>query len=127
MKVALVSPYDIAYPGGVSEHTLALTRWLGRRGHSATIFAACSYAYAFQSPHLHPVAGTVLRIPIGGTEARIGVPLLGYVRLRMAFRQNRYDVVHLQEPLVPGLNWWALMQAAGLPKTVTVGTFHAKS
>ena len=42
MKVGLVSAYDYAHPGGVTEHVRHLAAGLRRRGHDVTVFAPCS-------------------------------------------------------------------------------------
>ena len=42
MKIALVSAYDYAHPGGVTEHVRHLAAGLRRRGHDVTVFAPCS-------------------------------------------------------------------------------------
>jgi phosphatidylinositol alpha-mannosyltransferase len=125
MKIALVSPYDLAHPGGVSEHVLALAKWLMTRGHNATIIAACSQPRVFQQAYVRPVSRAILSVSVGGTVARVGISPLIHGRLKKAFLQDRYDVIHLHEPLVPGINWYALMLASGLSESVTVGTFHA--
>ena len=44
MKIALVSPYDFAYPGGVLNHILALDRHFTRMGHEVKIIAPVSRA-----------------------------------------------------------------------------------
>lgn len=125
MNIALVSPYDITYPGGVSEHVTALAQGLAGRGHNVHILAACSQPRPYLSPLVRPVSKTVLRVPVGGAVARIGISPLSYFRIKKILRSAAIDVVHVQEPLVPGLNWWALLLATHLPETVTIGTFHA--
>jgi len=42
MKIALVSPYDYPYPGGVVKHIFYLEREFRRLGHDVRIIAACS-------------------------------------------------------------------------------------
>jgi phosphatidylinositol alpha-mannosyltransferase len=39
VRVALVSPYSYAYPGGVARHVEALAEELGERGHETRILA----------------------------------------------------------------------------------------
>jgi phosphatidylinositol alpha-mannosyltransferase len=125
MNIVLVSPYDITHPGGVSEHVIALARGLSSRKHSVHILAASSEQQPHLSPLVRPVTSTVLRVSVGGAVARIGISPLSYFRIKKIFHSAAVDVVHLHEPLVPGLNWGALLLATRLPETVTIGTFHA--
>ena len=125
MKVALVSPYDFSFPGGVTEHTVALANGIRRRGHEAVVLAACSGYQATVLPNTRAVTRSVTAIPIGGTVARVGLSPLSYIRIRNILRHEAFDVIHLQEPLTPSITWWTLMSAGVLPQAVTVGTFHA--
>lgn len=125
MKIALVSPYDFPYPGGVTEHTIALANGLRRRGHNVHILAACSGDKGKQVPHTLAVTHHVTKFPIGGTVARVGLSPLSYVRIKKILHQEAFDVIHLQEPLTPSITWWTLIHARTLPNVVTIGTFHA--
>jgi len=125
MKIALVSPYDFAYPGGVTEHVAALAGELQARGHQVHILAPCSKPTGRNLAQLRPVTRRVITISTGETLARIGVSPLSYFKIQKLLRQEKYNVVHLQEPLTPGLTWWTLLQVQPCPNMVTVGTFHA--
>ncbi|MCB0195817.1 MAG: glycosyltransferase family 4 protein [Anaerolineae bacterium] len=123
MKIALVSPYDFPYPGGVTEHVKALAWGLQRRGHEVQIFAASSSHPGNGQSNVRVMTRRIAKVPIGGTIARVGFSLLNYHGVKTILQQERFDVIHLQEPLIPGLTWWFLMLAA--PHIATVGTFHA--
>jgi phosphatidylinositol alpha-mannosyltransferase len=125
MKVALVSAYEFPYPGGVTEHTAALATGLRQKGCEVHILAACSGYQGLTFPDLKVITRTVTRVPIGGTVARVGLSPLAYLRIRKILQQEKFDVIHLQEPLTPSVTWWALLQAQTWPHTVTIGTFHA--
>ncbi len=125
MKIALVSPYDFSYPGGVTEHIVALANGVRQRGHSVQILTACSKNKNRRYPGIQPVTTRVARFPIGGTIARIGISPRSFFRIREILHRQKFDVIHLQEPLTPGIPWWTLLLAHRLPNTVTVGTFHA--
>jgi phosphatidylinositol alpha-mannosyltransferase len=42
--------------------------------------------------------------------------------LKKILAEQRIDVIHLHEPLMPGINWWLLRHTPNIPK---IGTFHA--
>ena len=125
MKIALVSPYDFPYPGGVTEHIIALAVQLRQRGHEVHVLAACSGYQHKTFYNTRSVTHRVATIPIGGTVARVGVSPLSYFRIKKILQSEAFDVVHLQEPLTPGITWLVLSQAHSLGHAVTVGTFHA--
>ncbi len=125
MKIALVSPYDFSYPGGVTEHLAALAAGLQQRGHDVQILAAYSGYHDQQISGVNIVTRHVTTYPIGGTVARVGVSPLSYFRIKNILDANAFDVIHLQEPLTPSITWLVLLIARMLPQTVTVGTFHA--
>jgi len=126
MKIALVSPYDLAAPGGVTEHVLALAAAVQRRGHTVQILAPHSAdARPPAAGHIHPLARRVAPVHSGGAVARIGASPVGVWRAAHHLRAQNFDVVHLHEPFVPGICWGVLWQAGRLPHTATVGTFHA--
>jgi phosphatidylinositol alpha-mannosyltransferase len=125
MKIALVSPYDFPYPGGVTEHIVALAEGVRRRGHEVHVVAVCSGYQGQTFPNVRVVSRRVTRIPIGSTIARVGLSPLSYIRIRKILRHESFDVIHLQEPLTPSITWLVLLQARGLRHTATLGTFHA--
>lgn len=125
MKIALISPYDFPYPGGVTEHIIALARGARLRGHEVHILAACSGQSGESVPQTRPVTRRVLSIPIAGAVARVGLSPLSFVRIRRILQREAFDVLHLHEPLTPSITWWVLLHSRVLPQAVTVGTFHA--
>lgn len=125
VKIALVTPYDFSYPGGVTEHTAALAAGLQQRGHSVQILAAYSGYESRTPPGLRVVTRRVTTVPIAGTVARVGLSPLTYLTIRQILRAEAFDVIHLQEPLTPSITWFLLMQRAVLRQTITIGTFHA--
>lgn len=125
MKIAQVTPYDFPYPGGVTEHTIAISNALRQRGHQVHILAACSGYRGHQVPHTLPVTRHITRFPVGDTVARVGLSPLSYPRIQKILRREAYDVIHLQEPLAPSITWFALWQAKTIPNAIAIGTFHA--
>ena len=74
MKLALVSPYDFAYPGGVTEHVSNLAEQFVAAGHQVHIVAPSSDdetepIVSLDAP-IHRI-GRVVSIPANGSVARI--------------------------------------------------------
>jgi phosphatidylinositol alpha-mannosyltransferase len=122
MKIALVSPYDYPYPGGVTEHVRNLAERFGIRGHEVHVIAPSSADPAsFDAmPNVHRV-GRVVPIPTNGSVARITLPLKGYLQVKRLLTHQAFDIVHLQEPMMPALPLTVLRHS----QAINVGTFHA--
>jgi phosphatidylinositol alpha-mannosyltransferase len=120
MKVALVSAYDYAHPGGVTEHVRYLAAGLRGRGHEVVIFAPCSASLRDQEADFIRV-GRPFPIPTHGSVARITVSFHLMNRIKHYVRDSGFDIIHYHEPLMPVLPVTALR----FSKTCNVGTFHA--
>ncbi len=120
MKIALVSPYDFAYPGGVTVHISALERCFTRMGHEVKIIAPASKAVPALSGTLIPI-GRPRSIPTSGSVARVTLSPWLSSRIQRVLDRERFDIVHLHEPLMPMLCTTTLR----LSNSVNVGTFHA--
>ncbi|MSQ13378.1 MAG: glycosyltransferase family 1 protein [Dehalococcoidia bacterium] len=120
MNIAFVSPYDFAFPGGVNNHIEHLAREFTRRGHTVTIVAPSSKSAAqLGTPNLYPI-GWPVPIRTAGSVARITFSAWRYAKVQALFRDHRFDIVHIHEPLVPLLALYALMCS----NTTTLATFH---
>ncbi len=120
MKIALVSPYDFAYPGGVVNHISCLEQQFTRLGHDVKIIAPASKAvYTLGDRFIH--IGTPRPIPVSGSIARITVSMRLESQIKEVFEREKFDICHLHEPLMPTLCTTALR----LKHTPMVGTFHA--
>lgn len=126
MRIALVSPYDFPYPGGVTKHIINLARSLQQRGHHVCIIAASSRAANQVPPDVIRVSGFVVPVRYSGSVARISFsPRIAY-RVRSLLRRETFDVMHLHEPTTPTLPWVVANQAQKLsPQTALIGTFHS--
>ncbi len=125
MKIALITPYDFSYPGGVTTHINAVSQAFQALGHDVRIVAPVSEDDATPSPHLIKATGSVQTVPYAGSNARISLSLRTYRRAKRLLKQEQFDVVHLHEPLTPTLPWAVLRHADVSPKSLVVGTFHA--
>ncbi len=120
MKIALVSPYDFAYPGGVANHISSLERRFTRMGHEVKVIAPASRPIPdfgdrfilIGKPRSIPSSESVIRIPI---SLRLG-PTIKEVLAR-----ENFDIIHLHEPFMPMLCSAVLR----FSNTANVGTFHA--
>lgn len=120
MKIALVSPYDFAYPGGVVNHISCLERHLTRMGHEVKIIAPASKAVPDLGNRFIPV-GKPRPVPVSGSIARITLSPWLSSRIKAILHREKFDICHLHEPLMPMLCTTVLR----LSRTPTVGTFHA--
>ncbi len=120
MKIALVSPYDFAYPGGVANHISGLERHLTRMGHQVKVIAPASKAISGFNGHFIPI-GKPRPVPTSGSIARITVSPLLSSQIKELLTEQKFDIIHLHEPLMPMLCTTMLH----LSHTTTIGTFHA--
>ena len=124
VKLALVSPYDFAYPGGVTEHVAHLAEQFLARGHDVHIVAPSSDDEAepissIDAP-IHRI-GRVVSIPANGSVARITLSLRSYLQAKRLLQEEQFDLIHLHEPMMPALPLTVLRHS----NTTNVGTFHA--
>jgi phosphatidyl-myo-inositol alpha-mannosyltransferase len=118
MRVGLVCPYSLSLPGGVQGQVLGLARELRRQGHEARVLGPCDGPppEAFVTP-----LGNSLPTAANGSIAPLAPDPPAALRTIRALNDERFDVVHVHEPLAPGPPITAvLMHPAPL-----VGTFHA--
>jgi len=120
MKIALVSPYDFAYPGGVANHISALERHFTRMGHQVKVIAPASKAISSFGDRFIPI-GKPRPVPASGSIARITISPWLSSEIKEVLDEEKFDIIHLHEPLMPMLCTIVLR----LSHTTTVGTFHA--
>ena len=120
MKIALVSPYDFVYPGGVVHHILALNNQFTRMGHDVRIIAPASREVTGGGCQFVPI-GKARSIPMRGTTIRIAISLRLGSRIKEVLAQENFDIIHLHEPFMPMLCSAVLR----FSDTVNIGTFHA--
>ncbi|MFC2034248.1 glycosyltransferase family 4 protein [Chloroflexota bacterium] len=120
MKIALVSPYDFAYPGGVLNHISSLENHLTRMGHEVKVIAPASKAVDAFGDRFIPI-GNPRPIPSSGSIIRITISLRLASTIKEVLNREKFDIVHLHEPFMPMLCSAVLR----FSDSVNIGTFHA--
>ena len=118
MRIGLICPYSLTTPGGVQGQVLGLARTLRTMDHDVRVLGPCD------GPP--PDAGVT---PLGdsiptaanGSMAPVAPDVSAQLRTIRALRDERFDIVHLHEPLAPGPTHTALL----FKSQPLVGTFHA--
>jgi phosphatidyl-myo-inositol alpha-mannosyltransferase len=130
MKVGIVVPFSWSYWGGVVEHAENQARALQALGHDVRIIAGNDPPGRL-TRLLHPRAGRHgplpdFVIPVGRTVivpanyslSNVVLTPQSMVRMRRAFTRERFDIVHIHEPMVPILGLYAI-EAAPCPIVIT--------
>jgi len=120
VKIALVSPYDFVYPGGVANHITALERYFTQAGHEVKVIAPASRDVSAFGDRFIAI-GKPRAIPASGSITRITISLRLASRIKAVLEKENFDIIHLHEPFMPMLCTAVLR----FSKTANVGTFHA--
>jgi len=120
VKIALVSPYDFAYPGGVANHISALEQQFTRMGHEVKVIAPASRAVSAFGDRFISI-GKPRAIPASGSITRITISLRLASKIKAVLEKENFDIIHLHEPFMPMLCSAVLR----FSNTANVGTFHA--
>jgi phosphatidylinositol alpha-mannosyltransferase len=117
MRIAQVCPYSLTPPGGVQAQVLGLARSLRSLGHEVRVLAPCD-----GPPPDGGVTPLGKSVPLSsnGSVAPIAPDPACALRTMRALKDEEFDVVHLQEPLVPGPTVTSLL----VSDRPVVGTFH---
>jgi phosphatidyl-myo-inositol alpha-mannosyltransferase len=118
LRVGMVCPYSLSFPGGVQAQVLALSRQLRRTGLEVRVLAPCDGPppETFVTP-----LGDSLPTAANGSMAPLAPDLSCALRTMRALRDEQFDVLHLHEPFAPG----ATMTAMLIHPAPIVATFHA--
>ncbi|MPZ50154.1 MAG: glycosyltransferase [Dehalococcoidia bacterium] len=119
MKIGLVSPYDLAVPGGVNSHIHHLAENFTALGHEVRLIAPSSDISKLGPNSI--AIGRPRSIPAGGSIARMAISPRLAQPVRRILAEEAFDVVHVHEPLVSFLP----IQFLRFSNAVNVGTFHA--
>ena len=101
MKIAMVSPYDFTWPGGVTAHVTQLARELGRFGHQVQVLAPHSPSRQCETDEPFVPLGRSVPLPSGGSIARVSLSWWLYPKVRDILQREAFDIVHLHEPMAP--------------------------
>lgn len=145
LAIGLVTPYSWSRPGGVNRHVGILADRLTQRGHRVTIIAPSAdrtavrrtrqavrevlmedRAAVFDPDQAYPrlfVAGGTYSVRLNRTTKLIAASADLLANVDVLLSSEDLDVLHIHEPLVPGLGWTSLRHA-GRP---LVATFHVDS
>lgn len=123
MKIALVSPYDFVHPGGVNNHVAHLAAEFRRLGHDVTVVAPV--ARDRETPEgVRPVSRSITAVKSGGSNSRVCLSPRVAGRVKTLLETERFDVVHLHNPLTPLVSVDFLRQRDAAPDTAFIATFH---
>jgi len=133
MKVGIVVPYSWSFWGAVVEHAELQADALERRGVETRTIIGHDPPGRFTSA-LHPrhgrhgrppaeviPVGRSVIVPANGTLPNIVLSPSSVVRIKRALEQERFDVLHLHEPMTPAI----CIAALSLARVPMVATFHA--
>ena len=121
-KIALVSPYDHAFHGGVADHINNLAAQFRAWGHSVKVIAPCKSADAIDDDDFIPM-GRAVPIPSGGSIARVSFSVWLKPQIRQMLEREAFDVVHFHEPFA-GLINKDMLSLIDPAESTAVGTFH---
>ncbi len=121
MKIALVSPYDWALPGGVNRHVSNLAEEFIRSGHDVRIVAPSSRRQACDPEYLTVIGENMVGLPASGSVANVCLSYNLGPRVKALLARESFDIVHVQEPFMPLLPFQFLRYS----NTTNVATFHA--
>jgi phosphatidyl-myo-inositol alpha-mannosyltransferase len=117
LRICIVVPYDLAVEGGVKRNAIHVAEALRAMGDEVAVVGPVSRGVT--APGIHGFGG-VVNVPANGASNRMAL-LTPPWSVRRFFRAHAFDVVHVHEPLVPVLSYYALWSSAS---AAHVCTFH---
>jgi len=117
LRVCIVVPYDLAEEGGVKRNAVHIARSLREVGDEVIVVGPLSRGDP--GPGGQGFGG-VVNIPANGASNRMAL-LTPPWSVRRFFREHAFDLVHIHEPLVPVLAYYALWSSLA---SAHVCTFH---
>jgi predicted metal-dependent phosphoesterase TrpH/glycosyltransferase involved in cell wall biosynthesis len=142
LRLCLVSPFALDGAHPVAEHVRGAATALAQSGHRVTVLAPSSSTRALRSGRrrlralaggdteaLHALEGEPLQVAMTpavplrerGRRRGAGLPVAASANVALAVSAGGFDLVHVHEPLLPGLATAAVRHAPGL----LAATFHS--
>jgi len=121
MRVGLVCPYSWDAPGGVRSHVHDLALALMDHGHEVSVLAPADDPSTL--PSWVTDGGRPVAVPYNGSVARLNFGLKATRTVRRWIREGDFDVLHVHEPVAPGLSLLACWSARG----PIVATWHSSN
>jgi phosphatidylinositol alpha-mannosyltransferase len=123
MKIALVSPYDYAHPGGVNNHVAHLAAEFRSLGHDVTVVAPVARDQVVPED-VAAVTRSITTFKTGGSNSRVSLSPRASGRIKTLLQREHFDVVHLHNPFTPIVSISFLRHRDVAPATAIVATFH---
>jgi phosphatidyl-myo-inositol alpha-mannosyltransferase len=133
VKIGIVVPFSWSFWGAVVEHAELQAAALEDLGHEVRLIMGNDPPGQFTRvlhprvgrhddppPNVIPVGRSVI-VPANGSLPNIVLSPRAFFRIRRALAKERFDVLHLHEPMTPAICTAALVVA----RTPLVATFHA--
>ena len=133
MKVGIVVPYSWSFLGAVIEHAQFQAEALAELGHDVRVLCANDPPGTFTRA-LHPRSGRhdpppdyvipvgrSVIVPANGSLPNISLSPSAVPKVRRALLRERFDVLHLHEPMTPVI----CIATLAIARAPMVGTFHA--
>jgi len=121
VKIGMVSEFYYPQPGGISEHIRALSRELRLLGHDVTVLTS---RIRGEVPERDPRVlrlGRSLPLRYNGSLSRVTAGWRLGRRLEETLARERFDLLHVHNPLMPTLPLMATRRA----RCPVVATFHS--
>jgi phosphatidylinositol alpha-mannosyltransferase len=133
VKIGIVVPFSWSFWGAVVEHAESQAAALEDLGHEVRLIMGNDPPGQFTRalhprvgrhgsppPNVLPVGRSVI-VPANGSLPNIVLSPRAYFRIRQALERERFDVLHLHEPMSPAICTAVLL----LARTPLVATFHS--
>jgi phosphatidylinositol alpha-mannosyltransferase len=133
VKIGIVVPFSWSFWGAVVEHAELQAAALEARGHDVRLLMGNDPPGQFTRA-LHPrvgrhgdppanviPVGRSVIVPANGSLPNIVLSPRSFFRIRRVLERERFDVLHLHEPMTPAI----CVAVLALARAPIVGTFHA--